>query len=340
MKIYNLFALILIALVVIAGCGKPKDPETIEPEPEPDLSGGYKVVSRFETPGYAQDVKKHDTLVYMAQGEGGVLIADVQHPENPEIVSITTEDVRGYSTKILVKDTVVYVAAGTFGLTVLYIPTPYEPFVAVSNLNMKPARNLCVMGNFLFTAISEQGVRIADISFPVQPDIRGGITTEGYAHGIITSADSSKLFVACGEMGLSIFDISNLDDGYGDYPRMGWCDTPGYAEAVTVSDEESLAYLACGVAGLQIIDYSDTTNIHIVGHVDNGGYAKELVLRDQKIFMTAELSGLLVIDVSDPTNPEVIGQVDTKDARGLDVDEKYVYIADQEEGLITISRPD
>lgn len=339
MKKNRLFVLMVISLGILISCGKPKTPESIEPEPEPDLTGGYKVVARFHTPGYAQDVKKQDTLAYMAQGEGGLLIVDVRDAANPQILSQTTENVRGYSTKLAIKDSVVYVAAGTFGLTVLYIPNPYEPFVTVSNLNMKPARAMHIMGDYLFTAISEQGVRIADISFPVQPDVRGGVGTAGYAYDISTSADSTLMFVACGELGLSIFDISNFEEGFGDYEQTGWCDTPGYAEAVAIDDEHSVAFLACGTSGLQIIDYADSANIHIVAFLDAGGYAKDLVYKDHKVFMTAELSGLQVIDVADPTKPKLLGEVDTEYAVGIDVDNNYVYIADEDEGLIIISRP-
>ena len=41
------------------GCGKPTDPEDVESE----LSGGYKIVTKMETPGYSQDVLKKDNYL-------------------------------------------------------------------------------------------------------------------------------------------------------------------------------------------------------------------------------------------------------------------------------------
>jgi hypothetical protein len=117
------------------------------------------------------------------KGEGGLLIADVADPLQPVVVSVTTKNVRGYSTNIVKKDSVVYLAAGTFGVTTVDVANPDDPIVTVSNLNMKPARGLHVMGEYLFTAVSEQGVVIADISYPTQPDIRSGFTTPGICKG-------------------------------------------------------------------------------------------------------------------------------------------------------------
>ncbi len=136
------------------------------------------------------------------------------------------------------KDSAVYLAAGTFGVSVVNAANPDTPFVTVSNLGMKPARDFHILGNFMFTAVSEQGVNIAEISYPTEPDIRGGLSTIGYAYGLTTSADSNYLFAACGEMGLSIYDISNFRKDIGIYPQVGWCDTPGDAEAIWILDNE------------------------------------------------------------------------------------------------------
>jgi hypothetical protein len=327
----------LSGLLLLIGCGKPTNPESLIPD---DISGGYKIVKIFPTPGYAQDVLKKDSLLYIAQGEGGLLIVSVTNPENPQTVSQTTEDVRGYSSKIAMKDSAVYLAAATFGVTVINAADPDTPFVTVSNLGMKPARSFHIMGNYMFTAVSEQGVNIADISYPTEPDIRGGISTTGYAYGLTTSADSNYLFAACGEMGFSIYDISDFQEGYGVYPQTGWCDTPGDAEAIIIDDEKAIAFMACGTGGLQIIDYYDTSNIFIAGSYDSIGYAKDLLYREPLIYMTTETYGLQIINVSDITKPYLVGIVKTAYALGLDMDDNYIYLADEIEGLIIISIPD
>jgi hypothetical protein len=337
MKMNKLSIWLLSGLILLIGCGKPTDPETLIPD---DISGGYKIVKIFPTPGFAQDVLKKDSLLYIPQGEGGLLIVSINDPQNPKIVSQTTEDVRGYSSKIAMKDSAVYLAAGTFGVTVVNAANPDTPFVTVSNLGMKPARDFHVFGNYMFTAVSEQGINICDISYPTEPDIRGGITTIGYAYGLTTSADSNYLFAACGEMGMSIYDISDFQEGFGTYPIVGWCDTPGDAEAIIIDDEKSIAFMACGTGGLQILDYSDTSDIFIAGSYDSIGYAKDLLYTGDLVYLTTETYGLQIIDVSDITRPVLKGIVLTSFAQGLTMDDKYIYLADETEGLIIISIPD
>jgi len=337
MNMNKLSLWLISGLLLMIGCGKPTDPESLVPD---DISGGYKIVKVYPTSGYAQDVLKKDSLLYIAQGEGGLLIVSIADPENPHTVSLTTDGVRGYSSKIAMKDSAIYLAAATFGVTVIDAANPAAPFVTVSNLGMKPARSFHILGNYMFAAVSEQGINIADISYPTQPDIRGAISTTGYAYGLTTSADSNYLFAACGEMGMSIYDISNFQIGFEIYPLVGWCDTPGDAEAITILDNESIAFLACGTGGLQIIDYSDTNNIFIAGSYDSIGYAKDLIYNNDLIYMTTETYGLQIIDVSDITKPYLVGIVPTAYALGLDMDENYIYMADEVEGLIIFSIPD
>ncbi len=144
-------------------------------------------------------------------------------------------------------------------------------------------------------------------------------------------------------MGLAFFDIANIiiQSGFGNYDRIGWCDTPGYAEDIIIIQEndKSYALLACGVAGLQIIDFSDTSNIHIIGAYDASGYAKEIAYKGERIYLTTETSGLQVFSIADITNPKLIGIIETEYALGVAVDENYVYIADEKEGLIIIDIP-
>jgi hypothetical protein len=161
----------------------------------------------------------------------------------------------------------------------------------------------------------------------------------GFAQSVCTSADSNFLFIACGEVGFTIFDISDFQDGYNIYPVVGWLDTPGFAEDVTIHPELPVAFLACGTGGLAIIDYSDTANVKIIGSYNTGGYAKEVMYKDNKVFITTELRGLQIFDVTNLASPIRLGTVQTQYALSVAVDNNYVYVADEQEGLVVISRP-
>jgi hypothetical protein len=341
MKINYLFVLLISGVIMLAGCGKPNEAESV-----PDNSigtGGYKIVKKYPTYGDAQDVVKKGNYLYIAQGEGGMLILDVSSPEDPQEVSVVSEGARGYSTKLVLYDTMAYIAAGSFGVTVVDIADPYNPHVSVSNTSsIKPAKNLHVYGEYLLAALSEVGVKIVNIEYPSQPDPRTLIEPSGYAMAVKTTSDSLYAMIACGEMGLSMHHISDWGQGYGGvngFPVVAWCDTPGYAEDLVLMEDKKLALMACGTAGLQIINYADTNNVHLVAGFDGGGYAKEVKVQNDRVYIAAELSGLQIIDISNPGDPYFVGEVDTEFALGFDLDEDYIYLADEDEGLIIISIP-
>jgi hypothetical protein len=106
-----------------------------------------------------------------------------------------------------------------------------------------------------------------------------------------------------------------------------------------LSDTGPIAYMACGTAGLQIINFADTNHIYVTGFYTCGGYAKEIIYKNNIVYMTTEESGLQIFDVSDVSNPKLIGIIKTEYALGMEIDEKYIYIADEDEGLIIIAKP-
>lgn len=334
MKIKSAFLLLSLPVILITGCGKPNDPESIY------SSNGYEIITKFATPATAQDVVFRDTICYIAQGEGGLLIVNVKDRLSPKIMSMITKDVRGYSRTISRKDDHVYLAAGTFGFTALNIADPYNPIVTASNLQMKPARNSVVVDNFMYCSTSEQGVNIAELSSPGYPDIRGITVTNGYANGVAVNSERTLMFVACGELGLSIYDISNFEDGWGTYPLVGWYDTPGYAENVILKEDKNIALVASGSAGMFLIDYSDPANLKKTGSYYSEGDAYDMICEGDLVYLSSEKGGFHVVDITDPANPETKARLYMKQAMGLDMDSKYIYVADNDDGLIIISKPD
>ncbi len=330
----KLFSTLLFVSLFLLNCGTPVDPESIDGD-----DGGYKIVSRFTTTGYSQDVVVYNNIAYVAHGEGGLMIINISDPNKPVAITNVNEGMKGYANKVARKDSVLYIASGGFGVSVVNAADPEDPQITATNLALKPAKNFLVMGNFLFTSVAEYGVQISEISYATQPDIRGGTNTPGFAQGICASADSNYLLVACGEMGLAVFDISELQSGWGNYPLVGWVDIPEYTEDVASHPTLPYAYVASGTAGFTIIDFSDPEDLKIVSRYETGGYAKEILYKDGKVYMTTGLRGLKIFNVTNVSSPVLIGTVKTEDAKGVDIDDNYIYVADEVEGLITISIP-
>lgn len=333
-RILTVLALYLTGL--LAGCGTPNDPESILGD-----DGGYKIVSKCATYAFAQDVVVKDTIAYLAQGEGGLGVINISDPSHPKVIS-TLLNFRGYSYKIALFDSIIFVASGTFGVTYIPITTITDPTSLHNDRTISPAKDFEFFSNFMFVATSEEGVRIVDITFlPSYLETRGTLVTSGFAQGVVATQDSTYLIAACGEAGLSFYDYSQVRGagGWGDYYPVGLLDLPGYAENLTLNPSLKYAYVACGTAGLMIVDYSDSANAKIVGSYNTGGYAKEIFYRNNKVYVTTELRGLQIIDVSNASSPVRIGTVPTQFAKGVTADDNYIYVADENEGLVIISIP-
>jgi len=329
-----LYTVLVIGLTFLVSCGTPNDPESII-----GGDGGYKIVSKFTTSGNAEDVLIKDTVAYVTQGEGGLMIINIANKINPGTLSNFNYFLRGYSNKIVLKDTLVFISAGAWGLSVVDISDPLNPAGIETNQPVKPAKGMDVTNNFLISAVGEEGFQVSKIVDVNHIDPRGKTSSVGFAQGVSVSHDSIHLLVACGEMGFAIHDISYLEEGYGNYALINWTDTPGYAEDVVSHPTLPYAFMACGTGGFFIVDYSDSANVKVIGGYSTGGYAKEVVYKENKVYVTTGLRGLQIFDVSNITSPVRIGTVQTKLAKGLAIDDKYVYVADEHEGLVIISIP-
>ncbi|MCU0332366.1 MAG: hypothetical protein MUC75_03225, partial [Ignavibacteriaceae bacterium] len=223
--------------------------------------------------------------------------------------------------KLAKKDSAIYLAAGTFGVNTVNVANPLNPLITKEDRPIAPAKNFHIMSDYIFTAVSEEGINISNIKDPLYPSSRQTFFIPGYAQAICTSAADTS-----------------AENNYL-LAAVGWLDTPGYAEDVTIHSDLPVAFLACGTGGLVIADYSDTANVKIIGSYSTGGYAKEVVYKNNKAFVTTGMRGLQIFDVTNLTSPVRIGTVETELAMSLAVDDKYVYVADESEGLIIISIP-
>lgn len=331
--------ILLLCCILLAGCVKPTAPESLTPG-----SGGYTVVAKLQLPGYANDLELKDTLAYIAEGEGGVAVVSIANPAAPRLLATCFMGVRGYSYKIARRDSIVYLATGGFGINTVNVGNAYAPAFVAHYGGASSTNDIAVFGSWLLEAKGEAGIRFSDLSGvdPGYIDARGSIITPGYAHGAAFTADS-LLLISCGEMGLAIYDLRDIDRVQGFYTpdkeSSSWIDLPGYAVHVATMGNQKVAFVACGTAGVYAVDFSDTTRLKVVGGYATGGYAKEVVYSNGRLYVTTELRGLQVLSAANPAALSLVGVVETKYALGVAVAGGYVYVADETEGLIVVKIP-
>ncbi len=128
-------------------------------------------------------------------------------------------------------------------------------------------------------------------------------------------------YVALGQTGLGIFDISNPTNPL----PMGTAAT--IEDATGVAVEGDYAYVADGTAGLQVIDISDPANPARIGGCIVAGTAFNVLIKGHYAIMTA-LNKLQFLDISNPTNPVSVAEMSTSNARGMSLRGDILYVAD------------
>lgn len=335
MKKINILSLMLISILFVA-CLSPNEPDALTNSEV----AGYKVISKINTNGYAEDAVIKDNFVYVAQGEGGLAIIDISNPTQPVLKKSFFEGLRGYSKKIALKDKIVYLAANTFGINVVDANDPSNPVILATNLEMKPAKDVYVFGNFLFTAISEQGVKIADISTAATPDIAGRVQTlAGYSRSNIVTKDSI-LITSCGEMGLGFTSVKNLKTGFESFATIKIHNTEGYCEASAVTEDGKYLVAACGNSGLFIFDITDLNNIKEIAKLNPGGYSNDILIHKDKVIMSSSNRGVQIISIAEIMNPKLLGTIPLQDITGINIDKNYLVATDETEGMVLIQMPE
>jgi formylglycine-generating enzyme required for sulfatase activity len=335
-----------IGLLALAGCGEQ---DLYRPPTSP-----YAVTARVPMPSETQDVAILDHYAYVATGQGGVYIIDIQDPEHPR--SMFWMDTPKFAASIAVTRTyepdgsrrdIAFVIEGTEGI-VAYDAT--EAPDTLINLNQATtaydAQRLCIAQSAYMTDAYQ--LFLADtwraitgfISVPGNPgalDQKARVEPRGYSKDVAMSADNTHVFVADDEMGVSVVDATALAQFT--LTLTGNTDTPGNAQGIEVVGD--FIFVADGTGGLQVLRADANYLPQPIAALALPGDCLAIAVRDGIAFLAAKDAGLYVVDVRDPYHPASLGNVVTAYAQGVAVGaDNIVCVADRDEGLVVFRGPE
>jgi hypothetical protein len=155
----------------------------------------------------------------------------------------------------------------------------------------------------------------------------------GRFYGVEIDPTQSRAYVATGEGGLGIFDLTSPDTPV----LLGVFNAPGNTQDVALLGQN--AYLVDRFNGLFIIDISSPSAPFAVSQIATPGNPQDVILRNDHAFIADSSGGLTIINVTDPQAPVQAGRLDTPNqALGVDIsaDGNTAYVADDRTGLIII----
>jgi len=143
------------------------------------------------------------------------------------------------------------------------------------------------------------------------PTALAWVDIPGHAKDVAVAGDYA--YVAAGEAGLQVVDISNLRAPV----LVGFLDTAGDAQDIKVIG--NVAFLADGPAGLVLVDVSSPIAPRLLGQVATPGAAIDIAVAGDKVYVVDD-RGLRVVDVANLSSPVVVGGADLPgNPSGVDV---------------------
>ncbi len=252
------------------------------------------------------------SYLYVASGEAGLTVIDLSNlPE----MSITgrwdgapPSDDYSFAVHKFHNDTLnrAYLANGDGNLKVIDVTDPSSPAFIMDGFWAHNCED--VYGfvradtQFLLIARRDWGVAVVQVGSDGNLMQRGGwIAVPGYTRGVFYA--DSLLFVANGQDGVQVFDLSNIDN-----PRkIAEFNTAGNSRKVFA--QLPMVYVADWHNGLVILKL-EGDSLKLVAQKNVDGVAKDVLVNDGFCFVASGNGGLEIFDVSDPSEPQLIQQID------------------------------
>jgi len=304
-----------------------------------------------------------------AQGDTALYAIDISDPANPQVVGADTTPASASPRGLAVDNTYVYLTDWA-SLRIVDATVPSQ-LVPVGRYDI--GGSLTLAGGRAFLACGDPNLVVLDVSNPETIQELGRWTGVGYSLSVAVSGNYACIGTEDNN-GLAVVDVSNpvnsvtqvgqfptpsraydvaVADDYAfvaDYyaglkvidvlypaapEEVGWLDTPGRAYAVKLAG--NYAYVADYSGGLRVIDISDPAHPREAGFCVTSKKTYALALGGQRAYMACRISGVRVVDITDPANPLEVGAFDTHRAEDLAVQDQYLYVADDDHGLLILN---
>jgi len=210
--------------------------------------------------------------------------------------------------------------------------------------------SLFVEGDYVYVTANDEdgfsGVKIIDVSDPVQPVEAGSFTTVGIPEEVYVA--EHKAYIAV-KSALVVYDVSIPSS-----PQFLSSYTPpgGIGLIHHLAIQGNYVYIIDAAYGIRILDASNVSQIHQVGffpHNQNDAYFSRLVLSGNIMYylQNGDITGkmIVILDVSDPAVPVQIGSYSMPGSwlfHGFDYTNGYACVAAGSYGLrvIDVTDPD
>jgi len=283
--------------------------------------------SNYKGPGQTIGLAADKNFVYLANGNGGLRVINIENPDEPREVGF--EDQINNALSVAILEDHAYVADSSDGLRVVNILDPAIPTLVGTYDTPGEATAVAVkkvaepvFKILVYVADGGSGLRVIDATDPENPIEVGYNEQPDFVKDVvlIENDDRDLAHVADRTNGLWVMDITVPENP----EEIGFLETPGEARAVDAAAQN--VYIAAFDHGLRVVDAANPTQPKEVGAFDKPKHIVN-VLVDQHAYLVDQNRGLQIMDVSKPQSPKEIGFFDANAlSKGLALADEFAYM--------------
>ena len=221
---------------------------------------------------------------YSTDFVNSIYMVDISNPRDPKILGTFNANLM---MDIAVNNKIIYLT-GIYDLSIVDVTDPEDPiFLKTSSKGTGAGSDLKISGNYAFIGEWKEGLRIIDITNPLNL-YEAGIYNN-FCIGEICINENLAYVIAQShsqpEYSLRILDISNLSS----VKELGYIDLNSYVKSIAFEDGKIILG-----DGLKIIDVSDPVNPVVINSTDICGDLNNIILEDKYIFAVDGNNGLYI----------------------------------------------
>jgi len=291
-----------------------------------DVSGEQPhMVGAIYMPHEPEQIQVIGNYAYVTIANENLLsVVDVSEPANPAILSNCTLSGGTASGGLAISGNYAYVVQEGLPdnpplMQIINISDPFNP-AYIKDVNIS-ATCLCINGTMMYT-VGDGALMGYDLSDSLNPQQMGSCSI---GSGCQIFIEGVYAYVACGEEGVKVVNISNPED-----PTQVGSYCPVGKSCFEVVVQSGLAYIAADDAGLIIADMNNLDNIVTKGGIPEIESTHLHVLPPHAYILASDHpDGLIKADVSDPASPGILGKYQSPtEPLSIEIDGQALYIAD------------
>ena len=265
----------------------------------------------------AYDVALADGYAYVADGQYGLKVLDLNNPEAP--LGVGSYSTGGSARGVSVVGSQVYLSDAEKGLLILDVSNPASPKLTASLATS--AYKTDVQGNYAYVAAYTNGLKIASIADPANPQWVGQLLLTGMKAFDVKVA-GTKAYVGI-DGAVIIVNVAVPSKPSIAAKHISGMDA---VSVESVGNDLLVAYNSYGVMAYN-------ASLKPIGEFQTAGDAQDVCYDGGLIYVADGSKGLLILNGSDLTDMSSYAVYTYVSAYAVAVSDGYAYVAGKESGL-------